>query len=175
MFCYKTIIWRDTMVYCQKCGKKNNDDAQYCIKCGNSLTSKSAKRNSFEKQIGDFTEEVEHLGKKAGKTIEQGVKSFGEEVKYFGKKVEKVVKDVSAPSSDSSYKTETEEYKHLYRSGKNKFLGGVCGGVAEYFKIDPTLIRIIWVIIVFFPPGLGIILYILFWIFVPRNPNQSWS
>jgi len=163
------------MVNCQKCGKKNDDDAQYCSKCGNSLTGTGAKSKSFEKQIGDFAEEVEHIGKKAGKTIEKGVKSIGEEVKYIGKQVEKVVKNGSSYSADSSSKMEKEEYKRLYRSGKNKFLGGVCGGVAEYFILDPTLIRILWVIIVFFPPGLGIILYILFWIFVPRNPNQSWD
>jgi len=161
------------MVYCQKCGKKNNDDAKYCSKCGFSLTSKSVKRTSLEKQIGDFAEEVEQIGKKASKTIEKGVKSFGEEMKDVGKRVDKIIQNKT--TSNDSYKVETEEYKRLYRSGKNKFLGGVCGGVAEYFNLDPTLVRIIWLIIVFFPPGLGIILYILFWIFVPRNPNQSWN
>jgi phage shock protein C len=162
------------MVYCQKCGVKNDENAQYCSKCGNSLNLTSVKSNSFEKQIGDFAEEVEHLGKKAGKTIEQGVKSFGEEVKDLGKRVDKIIQGKSTTSDDSSSKGKTEEYKHLYRSGENRLIGGVCAGVAEYFKLDPTLIRIIWFIIVFFPPGLGIILYILFWIFVPRNPNQSW-
>jgi phage shock protein C len=163
------------MVYCQKCGVKNDDNAQYCINCGNTLNSKSSKSDYFEKQIGDFTEEVEHLGKKAGKTIEQGVKSFGEDIKDIEKRVEKLIQDKSTTKDEYSSKVETEEYRHLYRSGKNRILAGVCAGVAEYFKLDPTLIRILWVIIVFFPPGLGIILYILFWIFVPRNPNQSWS
>jgi len=162
------------MVYCQKCGEKNTDDAEFCIKCGNSLTGKSVRSNSFEKQIGDFAEEVEHLGKKAGKTIEEGVKNLSEEVKDIGKRVDKIIQNKSTTSDDSS-KGGSEEYKRLYRSGKNKFIGGVCGGIAEYFKIDPTLVRIIWAIIVFFPPGLGIILYILFWIFVPRNPSQSWD
>jgi len=108
-------------------------------------------------------------GKKAGKIIEQGAKNIGEEVKDIGKRVEKEIK-----SGSSSY-VESREYKRLYRSGKNRVLGGVCGGVAEHFKIDPTLIRILWAIIVFFPPGLGIIMYILFWIFVPRNPNHNWN
>jgi len=174
MICYKIIIWGDTMVYCQKCGKKNNDDAKYCIKCGSSLTV-DAKSKSFEKQVGDFAEEVEQLGKKAGKTIEKGVKTIGKEVKDIGKKVEKVVKEGSATSTETGYKAESQEYKRLYRSGRNRILGGVCAGVAEYFKLDPTFIRIIWLIIIFFPPGLGIILYVLFWIFVPRNPNEQWS
>ncbi|MGF3554713.1 MAG: PspC domain-containing protein [Thermoplasmatota archaeon] len=162
------------MVYCQKCGKKNKDDAQFCIKCGNSLYITTKESYSFEKQIDDFAEEVEQLGKKASKTIEKGVKTVGKEVKHIGKKVEKVVKEVIS-STDTTSKTEAEEYKRLYRSGRNKYIVGVCGGVAEYFKIDPILVRIIWVIIVFFPPGLGIILYILFWIFVPRNPSHNWG
>jgi len=153
------------MVYCQKCGEKN---------CGNSLTGKSVRSNSFEKQIGDFAEEVEHLGKKAGKTIEEGVKNLSEEVKDIGKRVDKIIQNKTTTSDDST-NGGSEEYKRLYRSGNNKFIGGVCGGIAEYFKIDPTLVRIIWAIIVFFPPGLGIILYVLFWIFVPRNPSQSWN
>jgi len=163
------------MVYCQKCGKKNKDDAKFCIKCGNPLYITTKQSSSFEKQIDDFADEVEQLGKKAGKTIEKGVKSFSEEVKYLGKKVEKTIKEGSTPSTDYTSNAKNQEYKHLYRSGKNKFLAGVCGGVAEYFRLDPTLIRIIWVIIVFFPPGLGVILYILFWIFIPRNPEHSWN
>lgn len=157
------------MVYCSKCGKKNDDDAEYCNRCGNSLTNTQAKSTSFEKHVKDFAEEAEQLGKKAGKTIEQGIRNIGEEVKDIGKRVEKEVK------SESSSNLDSEEYKQLYRSGKNRILGGVCGGVAEYFKMDPTLIRILWTIIVFFPPGLGAIMYIIFWIFVQRNPNHSWN
>jgi len=168
--------------YCPKCNKKNEDDAEYCSKCGtnlnstkNSYNTTQAKNTSFEKQVEDFAEEIGQLGKKAGKTIETGVKNLGEEVKDIVKRFEKEVNGDSVPLDDSSSNAKSGEYKRLYRSGKNKYLGGVCGGVAEYFKIDPTLIRILWVIIVFFPPGLGVVLYILFWIFVHRNPNHSWS
>ncbi len=159
------------MIYCQKCGKKNDDNAQYCSNCGYSLNNKD---NFFEKQIGNFAEEVENLGKKAGKTIEQGVRIVGEDIKDIEKRVEKLVKDKTTTKDDSSSKAEGEDYRRLYRSGNNRILAGVCSGVAEYFKLDPTFVRILWGIIVFFPPGLGIILYILFWIFVPRNPNQNW-
>jgi len=78
--------------------------------------------------------------------------------------------DDSKPSKTA----EPTEYKRLYRSGKDRILGGVCGGLAEYFKVDPVLTRIFWVIIIFFPPGLGVLLYILFWIVVPRNPSHNW-
>jgi len=63
--------------------------------------------------------------------------------------------------------------KRLYRSGKEKILGGVCGGIAEYFNVDPTIIRILWVLFVF-GFGSGILAYIIAWIIVPKNPTHTW-
>ncbi|UCH90308.1 MAG: PspC domain-containing protein [Thermoplasmata archaeon] len=63
-------------------------------------------------------------------------------------------------------------YKKLYRSRSDKWVGGVCGGLAQYFKIDPVLVRLSWVIITLFTMGAGIIGYILFWIFVDKEPRQ---
>ena len=58
--------------------------------------------------------------------------------------------------------------KKLYKSNTNKMLEGVCGGIAEYFGIDPTIVRIIWFVAAFFY-GIGIIPYLAFWIIVPRE------
>jgi phage shock protein C len=68
---------------------------------------------------------------------------------------------------------ELNDYKNrkLYRSQVNKMLGGVCGGLAEYFRIDPTLVRLIWVIISLFG-GVGVIAYIAALIIIPPNPEQ---
>lgn len=68
---------------------------------------------------------------------------------------------------------EPDGVKRLYRSGKDKVLGGVCGGIAEYLGVDPVLIRLIWAIAVFFY-GTGVLLYIIAWIIIPRNPNHEW-
>lgn len=57
----------------------------------------------------------------------------------------------------------------LYRSQKEKMIGGVAGGLAEYFEVDPVLIRISFVAATFIS-GIGIIAYILLWIIVPQNP-----
>jgi phage shock protein PspC (stress-responsive transcriptional regulator) len=60
--------------------------------------------------------------------------------------------------------------KKLCLSRNNKVIAGVCGGVSEYFKVDPTLIRIIWVIICvmgFFSIAFGTILYIICWAVMP--------
>ena len=59
--------------------------------------------------------------------------------------------------------------KKLYRSTKDKMLGGVAGGIAEYFDIDSTLIRVLFILIVFLG-GSGILAYIILWIIVPEKP-----
>jgi len=58
----------------------------------------------------------------------------------------------------------------LYRSKKDCVIGGVCGGIAEYFNIDSTLVRLLAVLIFFFG-GSGIIAYIIGWIIIPQNPK----
>jgi len=62
--------------------------------------------------------------------------------------------------------------KKLYRSKKDCVIGGVCGGIAEYFDIDTTLVRLLAVLIFFFG-GSGIIAYIIGWIIIPQNPNGN--
>ena len=58
--------------------------------------------------------------------------------------------------------------KKLCLSSGNKIIGGVCGGIAEYFKVDPTLIRIIWVLLTLATYGSPIILYIICWAVMPK-------
>lgn len=59
--------------------------------------------------------------------------------------------------------------KKLCLSRNNKLIAGVCGGFAEYFKVDPTLIRVIWIIIsiMSYFVALGFILYVLCWAIMP--------
>lgn len=57
--------------------------------------------------------------------------------------------------------------KQLFRSYENKVIAGVCGGVAEYFEVDPTIVRIIWLLSIF--AGVGIIAYIVCWIVMPER------
>jgi phage shock protein C len=59
--------------------------------------------------------------------------------------------------------------KKLFRSYKDKMLAGVAGGLAEYFAIDPTLVRIIFVVSLF-AGGAGVVAYIILWIVVPEEP-----
>jgi phage shock protein C len=64
--------------------------------------------------------------------------------------------------------------KRLYRSRTEKMIGGVCGGLAAYFNMDPTLVRVILVALAILPiPGSAIIGYIILWIIVPQEPPAS--
>lgn len=58
--------------------------------------------------------------------------------------------------------------KRLYRSRNSRMLCGVCGGIAEYFNIDPTLIRLLFVL--FGLSGSGILAYIIAAIIIPDSP-----
>ena len=64
--------------------------------------------------------------------------------------------------------TETQP-KRFYRSRKDRKLAGVCGGMARYLDLDPTLVRILWIVACFLG-GLGIIAYIVFWLAAPEEP-----
>jgi phage shock protein C len=59
-----------------------------------------------------------------------------------------------------------EEPRKLYRSQTQRMMAGVCGGLAEYFNIDATVMRVLFLILAVFG-GSGIVLYIVMWIFVP--------
>jgi len=67
-----------------------------------------------------------------------------------------------------------ETNKRLYRSAKTKVFGGVAGGIAEYFDIDPIIIRLLFVIIAFAGGG-GAIVYIILWIALPLEPLTSYN
>lgn len=82
----------------------------------------------------------------------------------------------SSRAQQKSAKSTTEEggVRRLYRSAKEKILGGVCGGIAEYFNVDPVLIRLLWIIGLFVSVGTLILAYFIFWIIIPRNPDHQW-
>ena len=61
--------------------------------------------------------------------------------------------------------------KRLYKSNQNKVLDGVCGGIAEYFNIDPTLVRLGWVVFCALG-GSGLLAYIIMAIIMPSRPIE---
>jgi phage shock protein C len=59
--------------------------------------------------------------------------------------------------------------KRLYKSNTNKVIDGVCGGIGEYFNIDPTLVRLAWVVFCALG-GSGLLAYIIMALIIPRQP-----
>ncbi len=62
--------------------------------------------------------------------------------------------------------------KKLYRSIEEKKIAGVCGGIAEYFHIDPTIIRLIWAAVCLFA-GTGVLAYIVCALIIPEKPAEQ--
>ena len=59
--------------------------------------------------------------------------------------------------------------KRLQRSRTEKMIGGVCGGLGEYFGVDPTIVRVLWVGVTLLG-GAGIIAYLILWVIMPAEP-----
>ena len=132
------------MVYCSKCGKENPDDVRYCDNCGKKL----------EKPESQLEKNIDH---------------FGQEMEQIGKKIKKTAEDLTDPAKNGD-----SSPKKLYRSGRDKIIAGVCGGLGEYFNIDPLLVRVIFVVLFVASLGFMILGYLLLWILVPRNPDHKW-
>ncbi len=63
----------------------------------------------------------------------------------------------------------TTDIRRLYKSRTDRMIDGVCGGIANYFKLDPTLVRVVWVLLTLLG-GSGLVLYIAAMILMPKEP-----
>ncbi|NDJ53027.1 MAG: PspC domain-containing protein [Chloroflexi bacterium] len=68
----------------------------------------------------------------------------------------------------------SEQPKRLYRNRSDKVIGGVCGGLGTYFNLDPTLVRVVFVLFTL-AGGSGILLYIILWIIMTEEPEGQQS
>ena len=64
--------------------------------------------------------------------------------------------------------------KRLYKSDSNKVIGGVCGGLGEYFGIDPVILRIIAVVLIF-AHGAGLLIYFIAWLCMPKRAAATYN
>ena len=61
--------------------------------------------------------------------------------------------------------------RKLYRSQKDKMIAGVCGGLAEYFEIDVTIVRLLFVLVLLLG-GSAVLVYIILWLVLPKDPSE---
>lgn len=66
-------------------------------------------------------------------------------------------------------KKKSQSVKKLYRSRKDKMIAGVCGGLADYFGMDSTWMRLIFILFLFLG-GSTILVYLVMWLVVPKEP-----
>ena len=76
--------------------------------------------------------------------------------------------EVAAPAAPPAYNSR----KRLVRSINDRKIAGVCAGFAEYFDLDVTLVRVIWLILLFWPPCIGLVSYLIAWIVMPEEPEM---
>ncbi|OQX81782.1 MAG: PspC domain-containing protein [Candidatus Omnitrophica bacterium 4484_70.1] len=63
--------------------------------------------------------------------------------------------------------------KKLYLSNKDRKIGGVCGGLGEYFGKDSTLFRVLFILLAVFSLGIGVIGYLGMWLVIPKRPKEE--
>lgn len=65
----------------------------------------------------------------------------------------------------------SETTKKLYRSKTDRMLAGVCGGLGKYLGVDPTIVRLVFVLSIFLTFSTSLLLYIVFWLIMPEEPS----
>lgn len=66
----------------------------------------------------------------------------------------------------------TKPVKRLYRSRRDKIIGGVCGGIAQFMEVDPVVVRLIWAFATLISMGMGILAYLIAWVIIPEEPKR---
>ncbi len=131
--------------------------------------------NDIEGRIAELFSEV--LAKGSTCITDADVNAI---IKSIGRPEDFAADDATAPINDDNSKEKqtpreetfsTDFRKKLYRNENDKILGGVCSGLADYFGVDPAVMRVIFVLLLFF--GLGFIAYIILWVAVPSTATRQ--
>jgi phage shock protein PspC (stress-responsive transcriptional regulator) len=75
--------------------------------------------------------------------------------------------DISGNENTSRFDAGKKHYRRMYRDPDSRMIGGVCSGLAAYWNLDPTLVRVIFVILAIFGSA-GILIYLILWVVLPE-------
>ncbi|MGZ3937236.1 MAG: PspC domain-containing protein [Flavisolibacter sp.] len=128
--------------------------------------------NDIESRVAELMSDKVRRGATAvtDADIEEIISSMGRVEDFERTDAEEKASTSSGPSSSTYTQTHTEPRRakgRLYRDGSDKFLGGVCAGIANYMNVDPAIVRLLFAIVTFGGFGTGIIIYLALWIILP--------
>ena len=174
---------------CVRCSREIAEDAVFCQFCGvdqrgptsaDASTRRYLRRSRVDRQVGGVcggiaayfdTDPVFVRAAWVILTIIPGAIFLGV-LAYLGAWliIPEAQPGSEAPVAESpggSWRT-----KRLYRSRTDTRIGGVCGGIAEYFAVDSTAVRLVWVVLSIFPGAIicGLLTYVVAWFIVPAAP-----
>jgi len=133
--------------------------------------------NDIESRIAELMSDKVRKGATAitDEDIAEIIASMGRPEDFDAETVETAA-DTSKKSAGPDYTYNyTRHQKRLYRDSSDKFIGGVCSGIANYLNTDPAIVRILFAIITVGGFGTGVPIYILLWIFLPKADLQGYS
>ena len=137
--------------------------------------------NDIESRIAELMSEKIRLGSSAitDTDVQEIISSMGTVEDFEAVEKENIAAGAASSSEQSNdntnYTYTKKEKGRLYRDSSDKFLGGVCAGVANYLGLDPTIVRILFAIVTFGGFGMGILLYIILWIILPTKDLEGFS
>ncbi|MBK6936180.1 MAG: PspC domain-containing protein [Chitinophagaceae bacterium] len=133
--------------------------------------------NDIESRIAELMNEKIRGGVHAvtDEDVEEIIHTTGrvEDFEAADKEDETAEKASQQNTTGSNYAYTAKEKRRLYRDTNDKFLGGVCSGIASYTNIDPAVIRLLFVILTL-ATGLGILAYIVMWILLPPRDMEGY-
>lgn len=128
--------------------------------------------NDIESRIAELMSDKVRKGASAvtDADMEEIINSMGRVEDFEKTDAEEKASQASGQTSGSYTHAQSEPRRpkgRLYRDGSDKFLGGVCAGIANYMNVDPAIVRLLFAIITFGGFGTGIIIYLALWIILP--------
>ena len=132
--------------------------------------------NDIESRIAELMNEKIRKGASAitDADVDEIAASMGRPEDFEAEIADETTTGQSQQESGESHTYAKRPRGRLYRDRNDKFIGGVCAGLANYLNVDPAMVRILFALFIL-GGGLGLLLYILLWIFLPEAPLEEYS
>src|SRR5438477_2618025 len=132
--------------------------------------------NDIESRIAELMSEKVRKGANniTDADVDEIISSMGRPEDFDAEDAAATTGTTQGTAQDFSY-TEKRTRRRLYRDSSDKFIGGVCSGIANYLNTDPAIVRILFAIVTFGGFGLGFLIYILLWMILPTKDLDNYS